>query len=78
MNKFVLLIACVFAGFFMQIEYATYFTALAALGILVFQFVQPAAQNTNSESPNNKPSPPNDPQIPHAPKDDWPSRYNSA
>lgn len=69
MNKFVLLIACVFAGFFMQIEYATYFTALAALGILVFQFVQPA-QNTNSEPPNTKPPTPNDPQIPHAPKDD--------
>jgi hypothetical protein len=69
MNKFVLLIACVFAGFFMQIEYATYFTALAALGILVFQFVQPT-QNTNSELPNNKPISPNDPQIPHAPKDD--------
>lgn len=69
MNKFVLLIAFVFAGFFMQIEYATYFTALAALGILVFQFVQPA-QNTNSEPPNTKPPAPNDPQIPHAPKDD--------
>lgn len=69
MNKFILLIACVFAGFFMQIEYATYFTALAALGILVFQFVQPA-QNTNSESPNTKPPASHDPQIPHAPKDD--------